>query len=79
MEPGWAIFFHANLLHCSAQNRSANLRWALICCYNAARNDPYKDSRDPRHSPLEKWPDAKIAEIGHREWAALNRVRSTFR
>ena len=45
MEAGSAIFFHSNLLHCSAQNRSANPRWALICCYNAARNDPYKESR----------------------------------
>jgi ectoine hydroxylase len=67
LEPGSAIFFHCNLLHCSAQNRSDNPRWALICCYNAARNDPYKDSRHPRYSPLEKWPDARIKEIGRRD------------
>lgn len=71
MEPGSAIFFHANLLHCSAQNRSADPRWALICCYNRASNDPYKDSRHPRYSPLEKWPDSKILEVGRRELASL--------
>ena len=49
MEPGSAIFFHGNLLHCSAQNHSPNPRWALICCYNAARNDPYKESRHPHY------------------------------
>lgn len=71
MEPGSAIFFHANLLHRSDQNRSPNPRWALICCYNAARNNPYKESRHPRYTFLEKWPDAKIKEIGQRQWEAL--------
>ena len=64
LEPGSAIFFHSNLLHSSAANASANPRWAFICCYNAARNDPYKESRHPRYSRLEKWPDTKIKEIG---------------
>jgi ectoine hydroxylase-related dioxygenase (phytanoyl-CoA dioxygenase family) len=68
LESGSAIFFHCNLLHCSAQNHSANPRWALICCYNAARNDPYKESRHPRYSHLEKWPDSRIKEIGRRQW-----------
>jgi ectoine hydroxylase len=71
MEPGSAVFFHCNLLHCSAQNRSPNPRWALICCYNSAKNDPYKDSRHPRYSPLEKWPDAKILEVGREELRTL--------
>jgi ectoine hydroxylase-related dioxygenase (phytanoyl-CoA dioxygenase family) len=69
LEPGSAIFFHCNLLHCSAQNRSEYPRWALICCYNAARNDPYKESRHPRYSYLEKWPDSRIKEIGRRDLA----------
>jgi hypothetical protein len=68
LESGSAIFFHCNLLHCSAQNRSPNPRWALICCYNAARNNPYKESRHPRYSYLEKWPDSRIKEIGRRQW-----------
>jgi ectoine hydroxylase-related dioxygenase (phytanoyl-CoA dioxygenase family) len=69
LEPGSAIFFHCNLLHCSAQNKSSEPRWALICCYNAARNDPFKDSRHPRYSRLDKWPDSSIKEIGRRDLA----------
>src|SRR5262245_25747701 len=53
MEPGTALFFHANLLHRSAPNTSPNSRWSLICCYNAASNDPYKDSHHPRYTPLQ--------------------------
>ena len=41
LEPGSAILFHCNLLHASAPNTSPDPRWTLICCYNAARNDPY--------------------------------------
>lgn len=51
-EPGDAIFFHCNLLHRSDQNRADVPRWSIICCYNAARNDPYKESRHPRYHPL---------------------------
>lgn len=69
MKPGDALFFHCNTLHRSDQNRSPDPRWSLICCYNTRHNDPYKDSRHPRYSFLEKWPDARIKEIG-REWAA---------
>lgn len=42
MEPGDVLFFHPNLLHRSDQNKSDHPRWAMICCYNAARNNPYK-------------------------------------
>ena len=72
LEPGSAIFFHCNLLHRSDQNRSPDPRWALICCYNAARNDPYKESRHPRYTLLEKWPDERIKEIGRRQRASCN-------
>jgi ectoine hydroxylase-related dioxygenase (phytanoyl-CoA dioxygenase family) len=64
MEPGDTLFFHANLLHRSDQNRSDNPRWSLICCYNAARNDPYKESHHPRYTPLKKVKDSMIMEIG---------------
>jgi ectoine hydroxylase-related dioxygenase (phytanoyl-CoA dioxygenase family) len=77
LEPGSAIFFHCNLLHCSAQNVSAAPRWALICCYNAARNNPYKESRHPRYSRLEKWPNTKIKEIGRRQWETLIQSQSS--
>ena len=50
--PGDALFFHANLLHRSDQNRSESDRWALVCCYNARSNDPYRDGRHPRYTPL---------------------------
>jgi len=59
-EPGDALFFHCNLLHRSDQNRSERPRWSLICCYNAARNNPYKESRHPRYSPLSKVSDSAI-------------------
>ncbi len=70
LEPGDAIFFHANLLHRSDQNRSENPRWALICCYNTRRNDPYKPSRHPGYSPLEIAEDDEIARAIRRQTLA---------
>ena len=64
MVPGDALFFHSNLLHRSDQNKSKNPRWSLICCYNAARNDPYKDSHHPRYTPLKKVDDSMIKKVG---------------
>lgn len=64
MDPGDVLFFHSNLLHRSDQNRSENPRWAMICCYNAARNDPYKEAHHPRYTPLEKVPDSAILHAG---------------
>jgi len=64
MEPGDAIFFDANLLHRSDQNHSGNPRWSMICCYNAARNDPYKEAHHPRYTPLIKVDDAMIRTAG---------------
>lgn len=64
MEPGDTLFFHANLLHRSDQNKSDNSRWSMICCYNAARNDPYKESHHPRYTPLVKVPDSAVLNAG---------------
>jgi ectoine hydroxylase len=64
MEPGTASFFHASLLHMSAQNRSDKPRWSFICSYNAARNNPYKDSHNPRYTPLKKVDDGAILRMG---------------
>jgi ectoine hydroxylase len=64
-QPGDALFFHANLLHRSDQNHSPRSRWSLICCYNAARNNPYKESRHPRYEPL-----VKVADTAIKDWAA---------
>ncbi len=69
MDPGDVLFFHANLLHRSDQNKSDNPRWSMICCYNAARNDPYKEAHHPRYTPLHKVPDSAIREAGLRRFA----------
>jgi len=69
MDPGDALFFHCNLLHRSDQNRSDQPRWAMICCYNAARNDPYKESHHPRYTPLSVVPDSAIKEVGVKRFA----------
>ena len=62
MPPGAAIFFHGNILHRSDANLSEKPRWALRCVYNAAHNDPYKDIKHARYTPLEKLPDSAIRE-----------------
>jgi len=73
MEPGTALFFHCNLLHRSARNVSEDPRWSLICCYNAARNDPVFDHHHPRYTPLEVWPDERVLEVARRDAEAAER------
>ncbi len=68
-EPGDALFFHCNLLHRSDRNTSEAPRWSMICCYNAARNDPCKESHHPRYTPLKVVPDAAIKEVGVKRFA----------
>ncbi len=68
MEPGDVLFFHANLLHRSDQNKSDHSRWSLICCYNAASNDPYKESHHPRYTKLDKVGDDEIKKVGVRRF-----------
>lgn len=62
LDRGDAVFFHSNLLHRSDRNNSENPRWAMICCYNAKSNNPYKESHHPRYTPLVKVPDSAILE-----------------
>lgn len=69
MDPGDTLFFDCNLLHRSDQNRSERPRWSMICAYNAARNDPYRDSHQPRYNPLHKVPDSAIKATGIRRFA----------
>jgi len=69
MDPGDVLFFHANLLHRSDQNNSDNPRWAMICCYNAARNNPYKEHHHPCYTPLSKVPDSAILQAGLRRFS----------
>ena len=69
MEPGDVLYFHANTLHRSDQNRSDRRRWSTICCYNARSNDSFKESHHPRYTPLETTPDSAIREAGDRRLA----------
>jgi Phytanoyl-CoA dioxygenase (PhyH) len=69
MEPGDVLFFHSNTLHRSDQNKSDKPRWSMICCYNAARNNPYKEHHHPFYTPLHKVPDSAIREAGLRRFA----------
>jgi ectoine hydroxylase-related dioxygenase (phytanoyl-CoA dioxygenase family) len=71
MEPGDGLFFHCNTLHRSDMNRSATPRWMFLCCYNAARNNPYKQIGHSSYSPLEKWPDEQVKEVGRRQWEGM--------
>ena len=70
MESGDAVFFHANTLHASGPNHSEHPRWAMICCYNAAWNDPYKESHHPRYTPLAKLDDGAILDAADSESGA---------
>ncbi len=69
MEPGDSLFFHPNLLHRSDRNNSEHPRWSMICCYNAARNNPYKESHHPRYTPLAKVDDSAIMAAGLKRFA----------
>lgn len=64
MAAGDAVFFHCNTLHASEPNRSDKPRNILLCCYNKATNDPYKEHHHPRYTPLAKLPDSAIKAMG---------------
>ena len=64
MNAGDALFFHPNTLHCSAANLSDKARWALICCYNAKSNNPFKESHHPSYTKLEKVSDDQVVSVG---------------
>jgi ectoine hydroxylase-related dioxygenase (phytanoyl-CoA dioxygenase family) len=64
MEPGDGLFFHANVMHRSDQNRSENRRWTVLFCYNAARNNPYLEHHHPQYTPLDKVDDDAIKSAG---------------
>jgi ectoine hydroxylase len=66
MAPGDGLFFHANTLHSSEQNRSASRRWTLLCCYNRVDNDTVKREDDRYCVLLEKVPDDAIKKAGLR-------------
>lgn len=63
LDPGDALFFHSNLLHASDSNKSDNPRWSMICCYNKATNNPYKESHHPSYTKLNKVEDDSILKV----------------
>ena len=54
LEPGDALFFHCNLLHCSNQNNSDRRRWAFLIAFNRATNNPMIKHHHPMYTPLTK-------------------------
>lgn len=83
MAPGDALFFHSNTLHCSAPNESDTPRWLLICCYNAASNNPTKEHHHPQYTKLHKVPDRAVREYGakaldaNRDYLSADRDKTT--
>ena len=75
MNAGDVLLFDCNLLHSSAPNLSEHSRWSMICCYNAARNDPYKESHHPRFTPLTKVEDSAVLAVGWRGAAESQAMR----
>lgn len=75
MSPGDGVFFHANLLHRSDQNRSDRPRWSFICCYNTRRNDPVVAHHHPNYHPLAKLDDDQFARLA--EAATGSSVRAS--
>ncbi|MEC8336554.1 MAG: phytanoyl-CoA dioxygenase family protein [Planctomycetota bacterium] len=70
MQAGDVLFFHPNLLHRSNPNRSPRPRWAMICCFNARSNHPFKESHHPGYTPLERVPDSAILSFGSHGFSA---------
>ena len=77
MPPGSAVIFHGNTLHRSDQNLSDNPRWAFICCYNTRSNNPYREGRHPRYSPLQRLSADQVVCQGREHLARLQRAEET--
>jgi len=79
LEPGDGLFFHANLMHRSDQNRSPNRRWTVLFCFNAARNNPYLQHHHPQYTPLDKVDDDAVRKAGARlSTEGADHFRKTF-
>jgi ectoine hydroxylase-related dioxygenase (phytanoyl-CoA dioxygenase family) len=61
-EPGDVLFFHANLLHSSDENKSSESRRTLIVCFNTKSNNPYKESGHASYTRLKISPSNAIME-----------------
>ena len=61
-EPGDVLFFHANLLHSSDENKSSESRRTLIVCFNTKSNNPYKESGHASYTRLKVSPSNAIMD-----------------
>ena len=62
MEPGDALFFHANLLHASGANNSERSRNVLLCCYNRQDNVAFAPNPTNANIPIDKLDDSDFAD-----------------
>ncbi|MGL4630161.1 MAG: phytanoyl-CoA dioxygenase family protein [Leadbetterella sp.] len=62
IEPGDALYFHANLLHRSAANTSDTPRWSLISCYNNLDTLAYNEKTESYRTPINVVPDTAMME-----------------
>ncbi|CAD5966594.1 putative phytanoyl-CoA dioxygenase [Planktothrix tepida] len=67
LEPGDALFFHANTLHGSGSNYSDLPRTLIHCTYNAVSNSPFltEGQEHHRYRPLHKLPDSILTDGGY--------------
>jgi hypothetical protein len=64
LQPGDALFFHANLLHRSDANNSDNPRWSIISAYNLDYNVPFREKNMSCITPVEVVPNEAIMASG---------------
>ncbi|MCC7085075.1 MAG: phytanoyl-CoA dioxygenase family protein [Pirellulales bacterium] len=68
LSSGSALFFHGNLLHASAQNKSPNPRWSFIGCYSTVDNPTLNRPADAYDRNLVSCEDDDVLRVGHRTW-----------
>ncbi len=62
LDAGDALFFHANTLHRSEANTSANARWSIISCYSSQSNLAYNETSTSWQTPVSVVPQEAILE-----------------
>ena len=71
LDPGSVLFFHANLLHSSADNLSDQSRWALICNYTSTANLPFHRPHRGETESFETWTPDRVRDATRRHAARL--------
>ncbi len=64
LEAGDEVVFHGNTLNRSDQNRGANPRWSLICCYTTRSNHAFKKTDQLQLETINMLRDSEIGPIG---------------